>query len=142
MLLAKLVELGGGRLICGTSGRLLSLGSDLQLLASVDTECAGLGIWTLTPLDLVLNPCRELGLLCFLEWHNQHARRASKDRVITKIIPRTEPITAQLVSDRVKVVEGWLIGSGVFVGLAGMFTYTKFDILPRLPLESSAFSPT
>ena len=41
---AKLVELGGGWLIGGTSRWLLSLLSDLQLLPSVDTECAGLGI--------------------------------------------------------------------------------------------------
>ena len=44
ILAAKLVELGGGRLMGGTSRWLLSLLSDLQLLPSVDTECAGLGI--------------------------------------------------------------------------------------------------
>ena len=53
----------------------------------------------------MLNPCRELGLLGGMVRHNQHASIASKDRVSTRIMPRTDPITAQLVSDRVEVVE-------------------------------------
>ena len=93
----------------------------LSLVSELQSETAGLGKHTLTPLDLVLKPCRELGVFGLALLRTQQTKITTRDSTRSIIIHRTLAMTTQLVGDSLEV-EIWGVLLIVSLYLVGMVT--------------------